>query len=199
MIEQGGKLAEIINSCQKRVVYVDNPSLNLTSAKRKAEIPARKEIRGESRKILLKHLQKNSLDSPYKPEKLTQLSKEIATDYFEYLTKKKELDQELSKLKVKHSPTHNQSTTQVTVASESATTLLTEEPITTNPEQKIVIISSEDIALLQDKKSRLQREISEKETAIRQKVLKHIFNNYQNISQELGGGVFLTSVTGDHD
>jgi predicted GTPase len=210
MIKQEGKLAEIIQSCQKRVVYVDNPSLHVLpddaedeagqqAAQQEAteEIASRKETRQASRAILLEHLNNNCQNSPYQPEKLTQLSNDIAADYLQYLTKKKELERELKE--VQHSPTHNQSTTQVAVTSESATTLLTEEPTTTKSEPKTVIISHEDIALLQDKKSRLQREISEKETAIRQKVLKHIFNNYQNISQELGSGIFLSSVTGDHD
>src|SRR5207249_3312821 len=55
----------------------------------------------------------------------------------------------------------------------------------------------ERITQLQDKKERLEKEIAEKEKVIRQKVLKHIFNNYSEISKELGGNVFLGSVIGD--
>src|SRR6185437_2488736 len=55
----------------------------------------------------------------------------------------------------------------------------------------VVIIEKEEykkmIAELQNKKERLKKEIAEKEKIIHQKVLKHIFNNYQEISQELGG------------
>jgi len=62
-----------------------------------------------------------------------------------------------------------------------------------------IIDPKELIAQPQDKKAQLKKEIQEKEKVIRQKALKHIFHNYQEISRELGGDVFLNSVTGDHN
>ena len=72
----------------------------------------------------------------------------------------------------------------------------------TEIEQSFIIIEKEKrdkiIAELQSKKERLQKEITEKEKVIHQKVLKHIFNNYEAINKELGGDIFLDSVAGDH-
>ncbi|CAG8481882.1 863_t:CDS:2 [Cetraspora pellucida] len=57
MVGGGNKLSEIIESCQRRVIYVDNPSLNLVSDKnenevgkkeREAKIENRKEARVDS-------------------------------------------------------------------------------------------------------------------------------------------------------
>lgn len=72
------ELSEIVNSCQKRVIHVNNSSLSSKYGKQE---------RNSSRKIVLNHLQdlqKECLEQKevYKPEKLRLLSTEI-TDYME--------------------------------------------------------------------------------------------------------------------
>lgn len=79
---------------------------------------------------------------------------------------------------------------------------LTAEENLTQTKENLIIIEKEKrdkmIAELQSKKERLQKEISEKEKIIHQKILKHIFNNYEAINEELGGNIFLNSVAGEH-
>jgi GTP-binding protein EngB required for normal cell division len=96
-------LAEIIQSCQGRVVHVDNPSLAL-KGNRKAEIIKRTKKRYQSQEILLTHLNQNCQESLYQPSKLQSLSNQISTDYSEYLTKKEELERELKRLRSQSSP-----------------------------------------------------------------------------------------------
>ena len=85
MIKEGGKLAEIIKSCRK-VIHVNNPSLNLDSnddeneyekEKREEKIASRKKIRSSSRKIILDHLHSNCQGTSYKPSKLKELEENI--------------------------------------------------------------------------------------------------------------------------
>ncbi|CAG8462996.1 39496_t:CDS:10 [Gigaspora margarita] len=126
-------LSEIIESCEGRVIHVDNS-------------PSDKKLRKNSRKKILDHLQKTCQED-YNPEKLKSLRVE-------------------------------------------------KEELPTEKEEKFAVIEVKAvIAQLQDKKEKLQKEIAEKEKKIRQKVLKHIFNNYQEIKQEIGGNIFLDSVT----
>lgn len=203
-------LAEIITSCQRRFVHVDNPSLDLRGEDSEKEIKLNTKKRDKSREILLNHLTSHCQGSAYKPAKLAELSEAIAEDYFEYLKKKAELAQELTKLEARYSSlTCGRQTTQtnaiktaanLVMESNVSTSLFTDEPtiIANTEEERIAIISLEEIAQLQDKKERLRKEIEEKQKVIRQKVLKHIFNNYQAISQELGGDIFLNSVKGEH-
>src|SRR4051794_7344605 len=94
-------LAEIIKSCNK-VIHVDNPSLDVDDEE---ELEIGKEDRDKSREILLEHLNKSCQESPYRPEKLTQLSEAIANDYFEYLQKKEELEKELELERLKSKET----------------------------------------------------------------------------------------------
>ncbi|CAI2180980.1 6689_t:CDS:2 [Funneliformis geosporum] len=156
-------LAEILESCQERIVYVDNPPLD---DEEKLEINKKKRI--ESRKILLEHLSKSYQEAPYIPDKLKELSKEIESDYSDYLKKKEELNEELKRLnfrtKASISQTSPSQTSKISLPSDQ--TELTSEENPTPIEEKI----------------------------IRQKVLKHIFNNYEGISKELGGNIFLNSV-----
>jgi len=84
-------LAEIIESCQKRVIHVNNPPLDI---KDHEELALNKEDRESSRRKILDHL-KESCQSIYKPKKLQELSNEIATDYFDYLKMKEEFEREL--------------------------------------------------------------------------------------------------------
>src|SRR5437763_15375493 len=55
-------LAEIIESCQEKVVYVDNPSLEIGNTN---TLKLNKEDREDSREILLEHLNKNCQGEPY--------------------------------------------------------------------------------------------------------------------------------------
>ncbi|CAG8493854.1 12947_t:CDS:10 [Cetraspora pellucida] len=54
-------------------------------------------------------------------------------------------------------------------------------------ENNVINDRFEEIIILGDKRDELKKEIEEKEKNIRQKVLKHIFNNYEGITSELGG------------
>ncbi|RHZ35884.1 GTPase [endosymbiont GvMRE of Glomus versiforme] len=186
-------LAEIIESCQEKVVYVDNPSIKIAGADEE-ELESNKKARGKSRKILLKHLNDNCQGDSYKPEKLAQLSEAIAEDYFEYLKKKEELQKELDSLK-ETKPISTQ--TPEIKGNEPKNT--PSEPIAEKDNSIAIISINESIAQLQNTKARLEKEIQEKEKTIRQKVLKHIFNNYEGISKELGGDIFLSSVAGEHN
>ena len=198
-------LAKIIESCQRRIIYVDNPSLEVKDANK---LRMNKEDREDSQEILLEHLKENCQGEPYRPEKLTQLSDEIKDIYSEYLEKKKELEEEIKRL--------NSGSGQISIAPQTSLSqvgnvntpdnqaeLSSEKERQDETRTNIMIIEKKEyekmIAELQSKKERLKKEIAEKEKIIHQKVLKHIFNNYQEISQELGGDIFLSSVAGDHN
>lgn len=197
-------LSEVIKSCQERVVYVDNPPLDVDDEE---ELEFNKEDREKSREILLEHLNKISQGEPYKPDKLKELSEDIADDYFQYLKKKeelqKELDEEMKRLSSQSSQSSISQASSSQVADDNQAELTTEEKEKpAEIEQNPIIIGKEKyekiIAELQDKKERLKKEIAEKEKIIHQKVLKHIFNNYEAINKELGGDIFLNSVAGEH-
>jgi hypothetical protein len=156
----------------------------------------------------LDHLDK-SCQEDYKPEKLEKLSNEIAGDYFQYLEKKNELEEELKKLRsdetsfasnqfLKSERSKLESISLESDKSE-ASVIREENSPPSNQEMDDNLVIGEKIAQLEDKKDRLKKEIAEKERIIRQKVLKHIFSNYGDISNELGGDIFLGSVIGDHN
>jgi len=79
-------LSEIIESCQSRIIHVDNPKPN--------------KIRSKSRVKLLDHLSR-SCQEDYKPGKLKELNNEIADDMNNLIKSRKELDEEMKKLKAK--------------------------------------------------------------------------------------------------
>ncbi|CAI2187248.1 8620_t:CDS:1 [Funneliformis geosporum] len=216
-------LAEIIESCQGRIVYVDNPSIIIDAAdnedenkkkRREKLMNLNEKARNKSREILLEHLSKVSQGEPYNPANLKELSQEIADDYFQYLKKKeelqKELDEEMKKLSSKISQSSvalqtssgQSSSIDIPILKDSQTELELGEERQAKVEEKVLIIEKKEhdqiIAELQDKKARLKKEIAEKEKIIHQKVLKHIFNNYEAINKELGGNIFLNSVAGEH-
>lgn len=89
MIEKGGELEEIINSCDKRIIHVDNPPLN---DNRKLEI--NKEKRSDSREILFSHLNKFS-QLIYKPQNLKEIGLGINDD----MSEKEKIEEEMGKLK----------------------------------------------------------------------------------------------------
>jgi hypothetical protein len=161
------------------------------------ELEIGKEDRDKSREMLLKHLNENCQKDPYRPEKLAQLSEAIVNDYFEYLKKKEELKKELELEKQKFQETKSISSKSSNISSEN-NKFESEEKQKESESNAEIINTKELIAELQDKKERLQKEIAEKEKIIHQKVLKHIFNNYEAINKELGGDIFLNSVAGDH-
>ncbi|RHZ35876.1 SH3 domain-containing protein [endosymbiont GvMRE of Glomus versiforme] len=221
-------LTKIVESCQERIIYVDNPSTNITSPddedkeeriEREELISESKSRRNKSREILLEHLNKNCQKTLYKPGKLIQLSNDIADDYFQYLKKKEELQKELDKLKSeednpisvqvledqvskKNSSKSSQFLKSIIEVTNCCKRSRKEEKDDVSEEDNVgtgIIGINEIIAQLQDRKAKLRKEIEEKEKTIRQKVLKHIFNNYQAISKELGGDIFLNSVAGDNN
>jgi len=106
MIERGGELAEIIKSCQGRVLHVDNPPISIASAynesekereNREKKLALHKKSRDKSKEKILYHLKKTSSES-YRPPKLQELSEEIVS----YMESKKRLERELTeKLQVK--------------------------------------------------------------------------------------------------
>ncbi|CAG8596108.1 6974_t:CDS:2 [Paraglomus brasilianum] len=159
-------LSEIIESCQGRVVHVDNPPVG---------------IRGIS--------EEDSKSNKKKREKKEELQKEL----------EEEMERLNSETKTSSiSQTFSRQTGSANVPSSQVELVLEEKEGQAN-----MIVRREEyekmIAQLQDKKEQLRKEIAEKEKVIRQKVLKHIFNNYEVINKELGGNIFLSSVTGDHN
>lgn len=185
-------LSEIIESCQGRIVHVDNqPKVR---------------IRKQSRTKLLEHLDK-TCQTDYKPEKLKELSNAITEDMDKLLQSRKELEKEMEKLKTSQSSSANVQSSEVNklenISETDKKTESVDEKESAKHEQGSKT-ESDNLAVgerakeLEDKKARLKQEIAEKEKVIRQKVLKHIFNNYKEISGELGGDVLMESVVGKH-
>jgi len=179
-------LSEIVESCQSRIVHVDN----------KPDARIRKKSRGK----LLEHLGKNC-QTDYRPEKLKELSNEITEDMDKLFRSRRELEVEMQKLKTGSGSANNKFSN---IFKESDKI----EPVTRkeqefSAEQLELPIKFDNLSIgklkeLEDKKARLKKEIADKEKVIRQKVLKHIFNNISDISNELGGDIFLESVVGEH-
>ena len=192
-------LAEIMESCQEKVVYVNNPPIDIED---EDELELNVDERNDSREILLEHLQTVCQSEVYKPEKLTKLSDAIAKDYFDYMKKKEELAAELAKLAINNSNSVNyQSITAITNsknASPKSEIVITENKEPSSPTKTDNLAIGERIIHLETKRKQLEQEIQAKEKVIRQKVLKHIFNNYEGINKELGGDTLLTSVIGDY-
>jgi methylphosphotriester-DNA--protein-cysteine methyltransferase len=176
-------LSEIIESCQSKVVHVDNKP--------------DKRIRNKSREKLLRHLRQN-YQKDYQPKKLKELSKDIAEDMDKLLQSRAELEKEMENIRSKN----NIRTIQIKNNEDKPEN--TSENIDQTFQKSKEIIKDNNLAIgsktkeLEDKKDRLRREIADKEKIIRQKVLKHIFNNIDNISNELGGDIFMDSVVGEH-
>ncbi|CAI2173144.1 11931_t:CDS:2 [Funneliformis geosporum] len=186
-------LSEIIESCKSRVIHVDNP-------------PSNKKLREKSRRRILDQLQKTCQTTSYKPDKLKELSDEISDDMDKLLQSRKELESEMKKLRSSSvsSLTNGpllKTTTNITkpvASSENATAIPLEIPeFTTESHDTTIAIGK--IKELEDKKAKLRKEIAKRERIIRQKVLKHIYKNYQEISSELGGDILMQSVVGEHN
>lgn len=89
MLDNGGELADVIRSCQGRIIHVDNPPTNVED---EDEIAVNKKKRDRSQTILLTHLAK--CDQVYKPANLDTLNERISN----YMTKEEELQKKLDDL-----------------------------------------------------------------------------------------------------
>ena len=195
-------ITEIIESCQKRVIHVSNPPIDVKNERR---LKLNKKYRVISRNKILDHLN-ISCQGVYKPKKLEELSAEIAVDMDKLLQSKRELAEELQKIKTQGNKNNDQSSRVADSENKSANAseTISESTVEENDKQEVTeneatdIGVGEKIAQLEDKKAKLKKDIAEKERVIRQKVLKHIFNNYGDISNELGSEIFMESVIGEH-
>src|SRR6185312_483015 len=78
LIDEGNEIiTKMIDSCKRRIIHVDNPPINIVGSGKKVEmrIALNKEIRAESRKILLKYLE--SCQGTYRPKSLDEINKKI--------------------------------------------------------------------------------------------------------------------------
>ena len=94
MTENSEELREIIESCQGKVIHVDNPSIELEEGTSEEEIKFNKAKRYESKKLLLGHLSESCQKDTYKPKNLEELEKKI----HERIERKKKLSKLLDKL-----------------------------------------------------------------------------------------------------
>nr|CAG8484491.1 10660_t:CDS:10 [Entrophospora candida] len=158
-------LAEIIESCP-RVIHVDNPLVNIEELE---DLKTNINLRTRSRRKLLTHLSSEDCQGVYEPPKLKKFREEIAGDYYEKIL----IEKNEEKLNIKNEE-------QIRLFSVDA------------EDSETIEIKNKK---LESKRARLKRKAEGKERIIRQKILKHIFNNYVEINKELGGNVFLSSVT----
>jgi len=182
-------LAEIIKSCQKRIVYIDNPPIEIAGAK-DLKINRNKKKRVKSQKILLAHLKNNCQNDSYKPEKLTKLSEEITEDMDNLLQSRREYEEEMKKLKTSKSSSVNNQFAKITTEGNQEPTIENDDDFAVGEKAT----NQPTILQLESKRSKLRREIAEKEKLIRQKVLKHIFNNYNDIASVEGSSNFIDSM-----
>ncbi|CAI2185954.1 15962_t:CDS:2 [Funneliformis geosporum] len=72
MIEESKELSDLIKSCDKRIVYVDNPPIDISGKEVEKKINDNKRIREVSRKRLLEHLA--NCQEIYNPQNLKKLT-----------------------------------------------------------------------------------------------------------------------------
>ena len=196
MLEQDD-LKEIIESCQKRVIHVDNPSVATNLADEKRTINQKQRI--ASHKKILAHLT-NRCIVDYQPSQLKNLNQALE----KVMKEKKDLETKLQDLANKSqssTPLNSPPLEDKGKAREILPIDLTEteqisyqEPIKGVSERRYLTSHTRK---LESDKERLEKEIAEKQKMIRQKVLKHILNNAENITEQLGGDMFLESITDD--
>ncbi|CAI2194121.1 10199_t:CDS:2 [Funneliformis geosporum] len=180
MIRKKGELAEIIESCQRNVIHVNNPPLNIASVdnenekqkkERMDDIKSNKRARNKSRVKILDNLSKCFQKVPYKPPKLKKLSTEIV----DYMENKKELEKKLVDLKSN------------IIRKKKLINNITESQEFENKSDanKINIIDDfeEKIKQLESKKEILNKEIIVKKEIIRKKVLEHILNDIDKLEE----------------
>lgn len=225
MIKHGSEeLAKIVEVCREKIVHVNNPPIEIDGAD-EDELEINRNKRVKSREKLLKHLAENWHED-YKPPKLAQLSTEIAGDYFQYLQKKEELQKELDDLRTRKQTKLNSGqaseietnenkpsefsagSSKVELANERIE-LTVEKKEQTDNNQKLKFeevmtsievkgkITQQKTVQLENKTNKLKKEIQEKEELVCQKVLKHIFNNYEGIIKIRGGDSLLDNIIED--
>ncbi|CAG8626067.1 7916_t:CDS:2, partial [Ambispora leptoticha] len=195
LVKEEGRLKEIIESCQKRVIHVDSPSIiaavvdEENEEERESEnqvLNINRKKRIKSREILLTNLQNIcSKKEDYRPEKLAKLinSQEIET---------KEYENEFDRVSVENSKISQEVEKEKQTSNNQSVIIKSgiriEEKITISKSDVAISMNIEEIIeKLENKKTRLIKEIQEKKEVIRQKVLKHIFNNYESITEVQGG------------
>ncbi|CAG8449657.1 7717_t:CDS:2 [Cetraspora pellucida] len=93
-MKENDSLKEIIESCQGRVIHVNNPPTELKGVSEE-RIKINKDERRDSKKILLDHLKEVCRkDDTYNPQNLKALTKKV----YERIEKKKKLSEALDKL-----------------------------------------------------------------------------------------------------
>jgi len=99
--ENNESIIEMIKSCNCKIIHIDNPPVNIKGKRAAERISSNKEIREDSRKVLLSHL-KNCQDI-YRPRNLERINEKIdsfAVEEIEILQKElKSKKVELEKLK----------------------------------------------------------------------------------------------------
>jgi NACalpha-BTF3-like transcription factor len=97
LLDENKDIAEVINSCKKKIIHVDNPSVSISGASKsvKMQNELNKEHRKDSREKLLRHLER--CKNTYRPERLGKISKRIEDFAIEEI---EDLRQEKWELKV---------------------------------------------------------------------------------------------------
>lgn len=76
LLVESSAIANMINSCNG-VIHVDNPSVNIKGKRGQRDNPRNKEVREESRKILLKHLETWKKEETCKPRSFKEIEKAL--------------------------------------------------------------------------------------------------------------------------
>lgn len=201
MLNKGGELAKIIESCRKRVVYVNNPSLSIKDD----SLSYKKKRRTKSREKILSHLKKNCQGDSYKPEKLARLSKEIVN----FMDSKIKLKEELEKLVPEgsrlteaqdfESEGDKSESENIFTKNDKTELSLGKKQINKNQTKENDSDVEARITKLEIEIKKLEKGIKKNEEIIRQKILKHIFNNYDRIVSVAGGEILIDKLSGDNN
>ncbi|CAG8690309.1 14263_t:CDS:2, partial [Ambispora leptoticha] len=172
MLAKGDRLAEIIDSCQGKVVHVNNPPIEI------------------------KENLQESCQSFYNPPKLKELSAEIIS----YMENKLELKKRLKHEKLEIIESKRKIKENIS-AEVNKISLISREEMDNiqelNAKGENNDSSKEKITKLKNSIEKLKKEIQEKEEIIRKKVLDSVFNNYKSIIGVPGGDIFIGKVLGE--
>ncbi|RHZ35955.1 protein kinase [endosymbiont GvMRE of Glomus versiforme] len=219
MVEKGSELAKIIESCQRRVIHIDNPSLEVKDA---GKLDRNKNKRSKSREILFEHLNKVCQEVPYKPPKLQSLSEAIVTYMEEKIRKRKKLEEKEKNLGLEEIYEEKKviSNPDITTVASSKNDNFRKENNknemiveklkkqtdsrrgSENNDEKEIIEQKitkleEEIKELKDVK-KLKEEIQKIEESVRKIVCEHILNNYDNISNIPEGETLINIIAGNN-
>jgi hypothetical protein len=225
-------LAEVVGSCQNRVIHVDNPPIKANLPKKLREL--NKEQRIESKKKLSEYLNKNCQASFYQPPKLQQLSSVIVDYMADKLQKRAEFEKKKAELGLEEEiiteinednsekvdqnkkivSEHGKENKLTIPAGKSQHKENTLKPVIdpkellrsgiTNLRDELERIEenlqelTEKIKELEEVK-KLKKEIQKLDQNIRKEVRDHILNNQANISNVLGGDIFLNIIKNDNN